>query len=82
MGHADVKITLARRAVGYDLCFSIAAAHLTTGDDRAALLATLAPFLDVCGPPPAGHAQLPVCRTRDGVNAHELFLPSVDVRGS
>jgi hypothetical protein len=26
--------------------------------------------------------QLPVCRTRDGVNAHELFLPSVDVRGS
>jgi hypothetical protein len=26
--------------------------------------------------------QLPVCRTRDGVNAHELVLPSVDVRGS
>jgi WD40 repeat protein len=26
--------------------------------------------------------QLPMCRTRDGVNAHELFLPSVDVRGS
>jgi hypothetical protein len=40
-------IKLARRAVGHDLCFAIAATHLTTGDDRAGLLSTLAPFIDV-----------------------------------
>jgi len=40
-------IELARRAVAYDLCFAMAATHLATGDDRAALLATLAPFVDV-----------------------------------
>lgn len=40
-------IQLARRAVNYDLCFTIAATHLTTGDERAMLMATLAPFMDV-----------------------------------